>query len=60
MNVFTEAIQERLSQERLSLARARAEQDLFAQDLHEAELEHLHRIARCNGVALPADTRACA
>jgi hypothetical protein len=60
MNVFTEAIHERLSQEHQSLALARAEKDLFAQDLHEAELENLYRIALRNGVALPSDTRACA
>lgn len=50
MRTFTETIRERLSQEHRSLDLARAERDLYAQDLHEAELEHLHRIAHSHGV----------
>jgi hypothetical protein len=53
MSTFTETIRERLSQEHRSLDRARAERDLYAQDLHEAELEHLYRIACNHGVHCP-------
>ncbi|MCW2918628.1 MAG: hypothetical protein JWN52_6696 [Actinomycetia bacterium] len=50
MQSFIEAIRARLSQERRSLDQALAEGDPYGQDVHEAELQDLYRIALQNGL----------
>jgi hypothetical protein len=50
MQSFAETIRSRLSQEHRSVHQAVAEGDVFDQDVHEAELEDLYRLALQNGV----------
>ncbi|MCW2889689.1 MAG: hypothetical protein JWL58_6551 [Streptosporangiaceae bacterium] len=52
MQSFAEAIRGRLGQERRSLEQAMADGDLFDQDVHEAALEDLYRLALQNGVTV--------
>ena len=50
MQSFTEAIRGRLTQEHHSVHQAVADGDAFDQDVHQAELEDLYRIALQNGL----------
>lgn len=52
MQSFAEALSGRLGEERRSVQQAMADGDVFEQDLHEAELADLYRLALQNGVTV--------
>ncbi|MGI8334015.1 hypothetical protein ACRYCC_29030 [Actinomadura scrupuli] len=52
MQSFAEVLRRRLGQERRSVEQAMADGDVFEQDLHEAALEDLYRLALQNGVTV--------
>ena len=58
MDALASEIQDQVTQVRAALAQARAEQDDYLVDIHQAELDGLSRVADAHGLRVEPDVEA--